>query len=106
MKATNKEGRELGFRGRHKNRRDANEADLVAELRAHGFSVYMMDQPLDLLVGYAGRTYLVEIKTEKGKLTDPQLEFLAHWRGDATVLRTSADVQLFARMVKGVPCDG
>jgi hypothetical protein len=106
MQVTNKEGRDMGFRGRHKNRRDANEADLVAELRAHGFSVYMMDQPLDLLVGYAGRTYLVEIKTEKGKLTDPQLEFLAHWRGDATVLRTSTDVKLFARMVKGVPCDG
>ena len=91
----------MGFRGRHKNRRDANEADLVAELRAHGFSVYMLDQPLDLLVGYAGRTYLVEIKTPKGKLTQPQLEFMDGWRGDATVLRTSEDVQTFVRMVKG-----
>ena len=92
----------MGFRGRHKNRRDANEADLIAELRAHGFSVYMMDQPLDLLVGYAGRTYLVEIKTPEGKLTEAQREFLDGWRGDATVLRTSDDVAIFARVVKGM----
>lgn len=94
----------MGFRGRHKNRRDANEADLVAELRAHGFSVYMLDQPVDLLIGYAGKTYLVEIKTPEGKLTKPQIEFMDGWRGQMAVLRTSADVAVFARMVKGIPC--
>ena len=90
----------IGFRGKHKNRRDANEVDIVKELRGNGFSVYMLDKPLDLLVGYAGRTYLAEVKTAKGKLTPSQLTFLGVWRGDATILRTSEDVATFAIAIK------
>jgi len=92
----------MGFRGKYKNKRDGNEAEIIAELRAHGFSVYPMDQPLDLLVGYRGRTYLVEVKLPKANLTKPQIEFLDGWRGDATVLRDSEDVAMFARAVKGM----
>lgn len=95
----------IGFRGKHKNRRDANEADIVKELRGNGFSVYMLDQPLDLLIGYAGRTYLAEVKMAKGTLTASQLAFLGVWRGDATILRTSEDVATFAHAVKKLSRD-
>ena len=92
----------MGFRGKYKNKRDGNEAEIVLELRRYGFSVYMLDQPLDLLVGYRGRTYLVEVKLPKASLTKTQIEFLDGWRGDATVLRNSEDVAMFARAVKGI----
>ena len=69
-------------------------------LRAHGLSVYAMDAPADALVGYQGRSYLVEVKTPTGKLTGPQQTFLDGWRGDYTVLRTVEDATAFARAVR------
>lgn len=88
------------MRGQYKNKRDGNEADLFAALRANGLSVYPMDQPADALVGYAGASYLVEIKMPKGELTDPQAKFLSTWRGDYTILRTTEDVEAFVKAVK------
>ncbi len=93
----------MGFRGKYKNKRDGNEADIIDELRAHGFSVYPMDQPLDLLVGYLGRNYLVEVKMPKGKLTAAQVEFLEGWRGSASIIRTTEEATTFALMVKKAP---
>jgi len=84
-------------------KRDANEPEIFAELRAWGLSVCAMDLPADALIGYGGRSYLVEIKTPKGKLTGPQETFLSTWRGDHTILRTIADATAFARLVKGLP---
>jgi len=84
-------------------KRDANEVEIFAELRAWGLSVCAMDLPADALIGYGGRSYLVEIKTPKGKLTGPQETFLETWRGDHTILRTIEDATAFARMVKGLP---
>ena len=45
-----------------KAKRDANEAELFAILRGHGLDVEATDKPLDAIVGYGGKTYLVEIK--------------------------------------------
>jgi len=45
-----------------KAKRDANEASVFAILRAHGLFVYPLDLPLDAVVGYGGRTYLLEVK--------------------------------------------
>lgn len=58
-------------------------------LRKAGCSVYILDDPLDLLVGYQGWTTLVEVKAPKGTrggvshkgLTDSQKEFIESWRG-------------------------
>ena len=62
-----------------------------------------MDVPCDAVIGYAGRSYLVEIKNPKGKnkLTGPQEQFLSTWRGDYTILRTIDEADAFARQVKG-----
>jgi len=70
-------------------RRDDNEQEIVEGLRKGGASVYMLDDPLDLLVGYEGMTTLIEVKGVKGSgggtshrlLTDAQKEFIATWKG-------------------------
>jgi hypothetical protein len=66
----------MGIRGQYKNKRDANEPEIFTELRAYGLSVHPMDTPADALVGWLGRSYLVEVKQPKGKLTGPQEAFL------------------------------
>jgi len=42
------------MRGQYANKRDRNEAEIVAILRAHGFTVALMDTPVDLLIGRSG----------------------------------------------------
>lgn len=52
-------------------------------LEAIGCSVLYIEEPVDLLVGRAGSTYLLEVKnpdTSHG-LTDKQQKFIAEWRG-------------------------
>ena len=58
-----------------------------------GVSVWVIGRPVDLLVGYRGRSYPIEIKTEKGKVRTPaQKKFLEEWSGDKYVCRTADDV--------------
>lgn len=49
--------------------RDANEAPIVEALRRAGASVTKIDSrgAPDLLVGFEGRTYLIEVKQDHGK---------------------------------------
>jgi hypothetical protein len=52
----------------------------------------------DLLVGWRGVTYLVEIKGEKGKFTPAQEDFYTRWRGGSILcLRTVSDAIDFLR---------
>ena len=46
---------------------DANQAEIVAALRAVGASVWVIGLPVDILLGVAGKTLAVEIKTLTGK---------------------------------------
>lgn len=80
--------------GQDGNRRDANEAEIVAAMRRCGASVVRMSIPgaPDLLVGFRGNTFLVEVKAPKGKLTGPQEHWIMQWRGgDVHVVRTIDD---------------
>ena len=62
---------------------DVNKVQVVSALRAAGAYVYDLKLPVDLLVEYQGRCYLMEIKAnEKKKLTKLQLDFFAHWGAD------------------------
>lgn len=90
----------MGIRGQYKNKRDANEPEIFEELRAYGLSVFPMDKPADALVGWMGRSYLVEVKNPKGKLTASQETFLAAWKGDFTILRTVEEASEFARLLR------
>jgi len=47
---------------RHAARVDSNQTEIVAAFRAIGASVFVLKLPVDLLVGYAGKTVLVEVK--------------------------------------------
>ena len=86
----------MGFRGKFKNRRDQSEPEVIKALVEAGCSVTPLDSPCDLVVGFAGRSHLVEVKTGKAKLTPTQTAWLAEWRGDYTVLRSQAEAEAFA----------
>jgi hypothetical protein len=76
---------------------DANQAEIVAALRDAGASVWIIGLPVDLLVGYSGRTALVECKTITGKKvpkpsrhTQLQKDFMIDWRGSTVATVTDA----------------
>jgi hypothetical protein len=67
---------------RYAARVDANQAEVVAQLRAAGAYVWVIGLPVDLLVGFNNQMYLVEIKNGSRKhLTKLQQDFFASWTG-------------------------
>tara|TARA_Y100000590_G_scaffold35002_1_gene38070 strand:- start:1924 stop:2223 length:300 start_codon:yes stop_codon:yes gene_type:complete len=76
---------------------DANQSQLVKELReampeasvenlsGHGQGM------TDILVGWKGFTIPMEIKGEKGRLTQAQKDFFARYQGHAVVVRNSTE---------------
>ena len=81
---------------RYAARSDANQSEIVAALRASGASVFVLKLPVDLLVGYAGKTALVEIKdptSRYGKkgLNVKQSAFLMGWNGGTVALIDSVE---------------
>tara|TARA_R110002126_G_scaffold11885_2_gene52463 strand:- start:5227 stop:5496 length:270 start_codon:yes stop_codon:yes gene_type:complete len=61
---------------------DANQEAVVSALRAAGAYVWIIGLPVDLLVGYKGHTFLVEIKDgPKKHLTRLQQDFFGNWMG-------------------------
>lgn len=81
-------------------KRDTNEPEIIAALEAVGATVYPMDKPLDLLVGFRGVNYLLEVKNGAQppswqRITDDQREFLDGWKGQAIVVN-SVDTALAA----------
>ena len=73
---------------RHNPKRDANEPEIVAALEAIGCDVHRLNKPVDLVVGYRGRTVLLEVKMPGGTLTSDQEKFFSLYRGEAYVVRT------------------
>ena len=71
---------------------DSNHREIADALRAVGASVVSLAAigrgVPDLLVGFRGVNYLLEIKTTKGKLTPDQTEFTALYRGAFVVVRS------------------
>ena len=78
------------------NARDGNEAVIFAAWRSVGASVFPIDLPGDVLVGYRKKTFLFEIKkplgprggTSHSRQTQKQREFEMQWRGQYRVIRT------------------
>jgi hypothetical protein len=73
-------------------RRDANHAEIRDRLREAHISVFDAGDigkgyP-DLVCGFQGQNYLLEIKTQDGKLTPDQVEFIETWRGTVHIVRT------------------
>lgn len=79
---------------RYGKRRDGNEQPIIDALEAAGCQVERLDRPVDLLVGYDGQTYLMEVKDTRGRnrLQDSQDAFLRAWPGGpAAVVRSIED---------------
>jgi len=71
---------------------DANQAEIVQALRDVGASVLVLSRVgqgvADLAVGIRGETFFLEVKTDKGKLTPREQEFMDGWRGHYAIVRT------------------
>lgn len=74
---------------RHAARTDATHTEICKALRSIGVSVEYLKLPLDCLCWFRGRTFLLEIKTDEGRLTKDQVEFIARWPGEVHVVRNS-----------------
>ena len=81
---------------RRASRTDANQAEIAKALREHGCSVLSIatigDGCPDLLCGYQGRNYLLEVKDgskppSRRKVNDNQVEWHRTWRGQVAVVR-------------------
>jgi len=67
---------------RHAARVDENQKAIVQALRYAGAYVWIIGLPVDLLVGYKGHTFLVEVKNGPQKrLTGLQADFFENWDG-------------------------
>jgi len=67
---------------RYAARVDENQSAIVQALRDAGAYVWIIGLPVDLLVGFRGRTLLMEVKTtSKKRLTGLQADFFEHWMG-------------------------
>jgi hypothetical protein len=71
---------------------DANQAVIIAGLREFGASVQCLHTigkgcP-DILVGFRGRNYPMEIKYGNARLTPAEQEWRNNWKGDCYVIRT------------------
>ena len=57
----------------------------------------------DLLIGYRGKSVLVEVKSPKGTFTEPQIKFMQEWRGGAVSRIDSVDAAI--RLIKMLDMD-
>ena len=74
---------------------DANQEAIVSALRAAGAYVWIIGLPVDLLVGYKGHTFCVEIKTDsKKRLTKLQADFFENWSGSTLARIDSPEAAL------------
>lgn len=76
-------------------RTDANQSEIVAALRGAGASVQDLHEVgrgcPDLLVGYRGQTYLLEVKGPGGRLNSREALWHLEWRGQARIVRDADD---------------
>jgi hypothetical protein len=80
---------------RYAARVDANQTEIVMALRKAGAYVWVIGLPVDLLVGYKDRTFLVEVKTtSKKRLTSLQADFFNNWTGSTLARIDSVETAL------------
>jgi len=87
---------------RYNPRRDVNEPEIVQVFEKMGFSVERLNTPLDLLIGWNKRNYLVEVKMPKKKLNDNQEEFVRDWKGQHFVCYSVDDALRFGDAIKQI----
>jgi len=87
-----REGKKLSF----KKKVDSNQVKLVKHARKLGASVQHLHAVgggvPDVIIGYQGKNYLCEVKTEQGKLNALQVKWHSDWTGHSCVIRTENDI--------------
>jgi len=86
---------------------DKNHPEIVEAFRKLGASVLSL-APLgrgvpDLLVAINGVTWLIEIKSKKGKENDLQLEWAENWKGARAVVRDTQGVETVVKTMRSFP---
>lgn len=74
---------------RYAKKRDRNEPDIISALESAGAEVWVLDRPVDLLIRFRSQWHLMEVKTDKGRLTDEQEKFVTST--GCPVVRTPMD---------------
>lgn len=76
-------------------KRDKVESEIRAALETiPGLSVAVISAKAipDLLLGWQGVNYLIEVKSKGGKLTPDQVQFHTEWNGQIAVCKTLEEV--------------
>lgn len=92
---------------RYAKKRDGNEREIVTALEAVGCQVETLDRPVDLLVGFRGQTFLLEVKDPAGRnrLQESQDAFLRDWNGGkAGVVRSIDEALQFIGAMEVTEC--
>ena len=86
---------------------DRNHSEVVEAFRKLGASVLSLANlgrgiP-DLLVAIGGVTWLIEIKSKKGKENNLQIEWAENWRGARAVVRDTQGVETVVKLMRSFP---
>lgn len=84
---------------RYDAKRDANEKEIVKFFEIQGISVERLNTPLDLLLGYNKKNYLVEVKMPGKGLNKNQKEFVKEWRGQWIVIESIDQASKLSREI-------
>lgn len=82
---------------------DLNQKEIVDALRKIGCQVIAIGSPVDLLVGYRKRNFLIEVKRPGEKpRTQAQKQFLANWTGQVRICSSPEEaIKLVTHAYKG-----
>ena len=83
---------------KRRHRKDDNQDEIIETLQAIGCDVEVIGRPVDLLVGFRARNFLIDVKNPENKSysgTKGQKEFIKRWRGQVRIVHTPEEaVQL------------
>lgn len=75
---------------------DKNQREVVNRLRSLGFSVQLLSGVgkgcPDLLIGWHGQNFLIELKSGKKWTTEDEANWLSEWKGQAAVCTTVDEI--------------
>lgn len=85
---------------------DQNQKSIVKTLRMYGLSVFDLSAVgkgiCDLIVGFRGKNYLIEIKNpeRKWKHTAEQEKFIRTWKGQRYTAETAEEILKYLGLLK------
>jgi len=85
---------------RYNPKRDENEKEIVDFFKANGVSVVRLNTPLDLLLGYNKKNYLVEVKMVGKSLNKNQIAFTESWKGQWIVINSIEQAAEMLKLIK------